>query len=192
MAIANPCRALLNDQSACIFCSAPEITAVSKPNKKPLNATVSDQSSNFLSSWCYVEALQTEFCSQIYPFAVANSTGSTYAFWDNGIEAELNKMPILVFGDEGGLHLVAKNILALVEQLTFDREIIVYEKEVYFPDDKDDDDYFESLYADESKAFVKQQFTIEPTNDPNKLIEKAQNSLKKSFDDWYAKYEIID
>ena len=149
-----------------------------------------EKSSDFLSSWCDIEALQTEFCSQIYPFAVANSTGSTYAFWDNGIETELNKMPILIFGDEGGLHPVAKNILALLEQLTFDREIIVYEEEVYFSDDNDDEDYTESLYADEFMAFVKKQFAIEPTEDLNKLIENAQNSLKKSFDEWYAKYQI--
>jgi hypothetical protein len=151
-----------------------------------------EETSDFLSSWCDIEALQTEFCKQIYPFAVANSTGSTYAFWDNGIETNLNKMPILIFGDEGGLHLVAKNILTLLEQLTFDTEIIVYEEEIYFSDDKDDEDYMESLYADEFKVFVKQQFAIEPINDPNKLIEDAQNELQKSFDEWYAKYQSKD
>lgn len=151
-----------------------------------------EESSDFLSSWCDIEALQAEFCSHIYPFAVANSTGSTYTFWDNGIETELNKMPILVFGDEGGLHLVAKNILVLLEQLTFDTEIYVYQDEVYFLTDKDDDDYTESLYADEFKAFVKKHFNIDPTNDANKLIDDTQNSLKISFNDWYDKYQIKD
>src|SRR5579863_8591911 len=41
--MAMPCRPGLSPQSVCIVFSAPEITTVSKPNRKPASAEVSDQ-----------------------------------------------------------------------------------------------------------------------------------------------------
>ncbi len=41
--MAMPCMPALKPQSAWIFCSAPEMTTVSKPNKKPASAEVIDQ-----------------------------------------------------------------------------------------------------------------------------------------------------
>jgi hypothetical protein len=38
-----PCHPALNCQSAWIFCSAPEMTTVSKPNRNPASAEVIDQ-----------------------------------------------------------------------------------------------------------------------------------------------------
>ena len=42
--MASPCIASLIDQTRCTACSAPEMTAVSKPNRKPASAAVMDHS----------------------------------------------------------------------------------------------------------------------------------------------------
>ena len=43
----NPCHSESSSQIACIFCSAPEITTASKPNKNPASAEIIDQINNF-------------------------------------------------------------------------------------------------------------------------------------------------
>lgn len=59
----------------------------------------------------------------------------------------MNEMPIIVFGDEGGVHIVAQNIVQLLHLLTFDCEISVNWDEAYFYKDEeeheDNDDWAE-------------------------------------------------
>lgn len=79
------------------------------------------------------------FTKQLMPFAQANCSGSFYAVWDNGEGKELTEMPIVVFGDEGGVHIVANNIAELRYLLTFDVEISVGWDEAYFYKSETDD-----------------------------------------------------
>src|SRR5689334_1536967 len=46
-----------------------------------------------------------DFLNKLMPFAQANGTGSTYAIWNDGSNKALNQLPIVVFGDEGGVHV---------------------------------------------------------------------------------------
>src|SRR6218665_3794612 len=43
------------------------------------------------------------FLDRLLPFAQANGSGSFYTFWNDGTDKPLNQMPIIVFGDEGGV-----------------------------------------------------------------------------------------
>ena len=55
---------------------------------------------------------EEEFYNSFIEFAGANGSGSSYAYWL--IDKDLNNCPIVVFGDEGGVHIVAENILQLL------------------------------------------------------------------------------
>ncbi|MEO7976020.1 hypothetical protein [Flavobacterium sp.] len=65
-----------------------------------------------------------------------------YVLWDGGKNKSLSELPVLIFGDEGGYHVTAKNVTELIQLLTFDSEISVDHEEVYFH--KDEEDYQES------------------------------------------------
>ena len=133
-----------------------------------------------ISSWSEDPA----FLSRIFPFATATGSGSMYALWDNG--APSDSMPVLVFGDEGGVHIVAKNALELMQLLTYDVEISVDFDSAYFykPDDHDN----ESEFAEEYKEWLKTSFGVDPVTEPDDIINAAQEQYKESFDTWFSQY----
>jgi hypothetical protein len=63
-----------------------------------------------LKSWCKEDG----FLNRLLPFARANASGSFYALWIDDNNKPLNRLPVVVFGDEGGGHIVAENILQLM------------------------------------------------------------------------------
>ncbi|SEW34701.1 hypothetical protein SAMN05428988_4192 [Chitinophaga sp. YR573] len=135
-----------------------------------------------LSSW----STDKGFLKMLMPFAVANGSGSVYAFWDEGKGKSLKEMPVVVFGDEGGVHVVGKNILELMQLLTYDTEISVYHDEAYFY--KDEEEYQESEYAEAYKNWLKETFNINPVDKPGEIIKSAQDEFKALFDVWFAQY----
>lgn len=137
-----------------------------------------------LSTWCDKE----DFLNNIIEFATANGTGSSYAFWK--INDDLNLCPIVVFGDEGGYHVVAENILGLMQLLTYDTEISVDHDTIYFY--KDEDGYEESENAELYRNWLKENFNLETTDNPELIIEKAQEKYKVQFDKWMQQYYTED
>lgn len=133
-----------------------------------------------LSTWCDKE----DFLKNIIEFATANGTGSSYAFWK--INDDLNLCPIVVFGDEGGYHVVAENILGLMQLLTYDTEISVDHDTVSFY--KDEDDYEESENAETYRNWLKENFNLDPIENPEPIIDKAQEKYKAQFDKWMQQY----
>ena len=73
-----------------------------------------------------------EFTAKLVPFAQANGSGSFYALWRLDDRADLAALPVVVFGDEGGLHVVARNLRELFQLLGFDSEISVDWDSAYF------------------------------------------------------------
>jgi uncharacterized protein YwqG len=142
-----------------------------------------------LESWSDDE----EFLNQLMPFAQANGSGSFYALWDEDKGKELNEMPIIVFGDEGGAHVVAENILELMHLLSYDTEISVDREEAYFY--KDEDDYEESEYAEAYKDWLKEHFMLDPIEDPDSIIKQAKEKYDGPFYKWINEFladEIYD
>ncbi|MBN9297559.1 MAG: SMI1/KNR4 family protein [Filimonas sp.] len=124
------------------------------------------------------------FLNRLNPFAQANGTGSFYTIWNDGTGKPVDQMPIAVFGDEGGIHIVARNILELLQMLTYDAEIYVDFDSAYFY--KDEDDYEESPDHKAYLDWLKENYNLGPVEDPDRLIEAAQQQYKQSFDAWLS------
>ncbi|MCL9805569.1 hypothetical protein NAT51_08545 [Flavobacterium amniphilum] len=142
----------------------------------------------YIDSWYGLETWSNEeaFLDKLYPIAQANGSGSFYTIWDDGSGKELDQMPIAVFGDEGGVHIVAENLLQLLHLLTFDTEISVDFDEVYFY--KDEEDYEESEDLNEFLEWLKTDYNLEQINNPDAIIESAQLKYKDAFANWSKQY----
>ena len=139
-----------------------------------------------LSAWSDDEA----FLARLFPVAQANGTGSTYVVWDDGSGRPLGQMPVVVFGDEGGVHVVAGNLLQLLRLLTYDAEISVDHDDAYFF--KDEDDHDESEDQGSYREWLMEEFSVKPVKKPGTIIRKAQSAYQSSFDRWMAQYHADD
>ncbi|KGE13448.1 hypothetical protein [Sphingobacterium deserti] len=135
-----------------------------------------------LKSWSEDPA----FLAQLYSFAQANGSGSFYAIWNDGTAKPMSEMPIVVFGDEGGVHIVAENFVQLLHLLTFDTEIHVDFDGVYFY--KDEEDYEESEDLEEFLDWVKENYGLDQIEEPDELMEAAQSKYQAVFEDWFGQY----
>ncbi len=127
-----------------------------------------------------------DFLERLMPFAQANGTGSTYGIWNNETSKPLNELPIVVFGDEGGVHIVAENIFQLMQMLTYDTEIMVdFDNACFY---KDEEEFEESEDNSTYKNWLKENFDLEPTSEPNEIIDNAQRIYKVPFDKWFGHY----
>lgn len=134
-----------------------------------------------LASWSEDPA----FLGGLLPFAQANGSGSFYALWAAGGGAP-SEMPVVVFGDEGGVHVVAENVRALLQLLTFDVEPMIDHDEATFY--KDEDDYEESDARPDYVAWLKKELDLEPIDAAKPLVARAQAKHKAAFDKWMSKY----
>jgi hypothetical protein len=135
-----------------------------------------------IESWSQDE----EFLDKLLPFAQANGSGSIYAFWKDESSEDPSEYPIVVFGDEGGVHVVAENLLSLMRLLTFDSEISVYHDEAYFY--KDEEEYEASEGHRAYVSWLKENFNLDPVTETKELIQQAQNKYKSAFDSWLKHY----
>ena len=122
-----------------------------------------------LDNWCESK----EFMNAFLEFATANGSGSSYAYWL--IDDNLENCPIVVFGDEGGLHAIANSTPEFMQLLTLNVEISVDWDSAYFY--KDDEYYNESDYKEEFAAFVQEIFNL-PTLETNEETETIINKAK--------------
>ncbi len=139
-----------------------------------------------LKSWS--EA--SEFLDKLLPFAQANGSGSFYAIWNNDSSQSIDNMPVVVFGDEGGTHVVAENILQLLQLIAYDTEISVEWNNAFFY--KDEDDYEASEDLQKYIEWLKINFNTAPLQDPNATIQAAQDKYKASFDQWFKQYYNVE
>ena len=139
-----------------------------------------------LKSWSADES----FLEKLLPFAQANSSGSFYTIWNDGIEKPLSEMPIVVFGDEGGVHVVAESILQLLHLITYDTEISVDFEEVYFYKDKDNYKESEDLVA--YLEWLKDNYNLTQITDPEALVNAAQGKYKFRFENWFGLFVKIE
>jgi hypothetical protein len=135
-----------------------------------------------LKSWSEDET----FLNRLYPFAQANGSGSFYCIWDDGSGRKLREMPIIVFGDEGGIHVIAENCEELLKILSFDVEVSVDHDSAYYY--KSDEYYSESDDRTAFLAYIKADYNIEPITDAQPIIDKAQALHKEKFDAWCKNY----
>jgi len=128
----------------------------------------------------------TEFLNSIYEFANADGTGSSYGFWLKDGNSNLDLAPIVVFGSEGGFHIVAKNIDGLLQILTFDTEPMIDWDKVYYY--KDPDSFEPSRKSKEYRNWLKNEFSIDPIESADAIVEDAQREHKDSFNAWVNRF----
>lgn len=131
-----------------------------------------------------------DFYNSFIEFARANGSGSSYAFWL--IDEDLEKCPIVVFGDEGGIFVVAENLIQLIHLLTFDTEISIY-KNAYFYRDEDDEDYEESDTHFEFVDWVEKEFglsKIENIQQADAITKNASSIYQIKLDAFLTTFGI--
>lgn len=187
-----------------------EFTALFKGYKIPkelkslLEFQVSENIPSYYSNAIYLMTEETSlienystdeaFLKAFIPFAEANSSGSIYAFWIQNSEEDLAKAPIVVFGDEGGIFVVAQNIQELLQIAAYDVEAVVYEDEFYFQDKEaleEDGEFtaadFNMEYLDwlRSDAKLKPILTID---DVDALVDEAQANYQENLEQYVKRF----
>lgn len=146
--------------------------------------------SDYIDWWSRDQPFHDQsFLCRFYPVATANGTGSFYAIWDDGSGCPLGQMPIAIFGDEGGLHVVAENLLQLLRLLTCDVEPDVCDDRVGFLKDEDDEYYEESEDRGKYQAWLREEFSAEPVGDPNEILVAAQAKHESAFGRFVRQYD---
>jgi hypothetical protein len=130
-----------------------------------------------------------QFKSTFLEFAVANGSGSSYAFWL--CNKELSACAIVVFGDEGGIHVVAQSISEWLLLLTFDCEISVSHDSAYFYREEDDIDYEPSDSHIAFTNFVRDNINKQPLTSMTEcdaIVEAAREQYQAVLETLVAKY----
>jgi hypothetical protein len=133
-----------------------------------------------LRSW----SKNPDFLDHLFPFAQATGGGSFYALWANDPSKRVSEMPVVVFGDEGGIHVVAKNLRELLRLLTFDVEPMIDMKKVTYYRGEDHEG---SESAEAYRDWLKTEFGLEPTDDADALVAGAQAEHQSAFQAWMKK-----
>jgi hypothetical protein len=140
-----------------------------------------------LSSW----SSDPDFLNSFIAFANANGSGSFYAYWV--IDDNLDNCPIVVFGDEGGIHIVAENTKQLIHLLSFGPEIFVSDESAYFF--KNDEDNEEGEEAEAYQEWMERNFNLEPIEtdgEADEIIMTAQTKYQKRLNEFIGKYYDLE
>ncbi|MEU5154704.1 hypothetical protein [Glycomyces sp. NPDC021274] len=121
---------------------------------------------------------EPEFLSRFIPFACANGSGSSYAFWRCDDRADLAGLPIAFIGDEGDLYIVARNLLELFQLLAIDDEALQPE----FVEEH-------SEAHEEYLAWLEETFGLRPPEDIDALRTAAKEDDDR-FQSWLAQMGI--
>ncbi|MEV0298959.1 hypothetical protein [Nocardia sp. NPDC050710] len=122
-----------------------------------------------------------EFTDRLIPFAQANGSGSFYALWRFDDRTDPATLPVVVFGDEGGQHVVARHVRELFQLLGFDSEINVDWDDAYFY--REEDEPYSDGH-DEYVAWLDENFGLTVAEDPAAVLAAAQAELGQRFTSW--------
>lgn len=121
------------------------------------------------------------FLNKLIVFAQANTSGSKYALWINNENNSNSQLPVVIFGDEGGYHVVAGNIKELIQILLYDTEPMVDWDNVCYLKDKDHESSSQhKFFAD----WAKDKFNISVPEDITSIVKNAQKNYGDSFNNW--------
>lgn len=138
-----------------------------------------------ISSW----SSDPTFLNSFTLFARANGTGSMYAFWN--IDPDLEKCPIVVFGDEGGVYLVCETLTEFIHLLSFDNEISVSWEDAYF---YHNEEYYEETYSHpEFLEWIKEEYSLDKITEEGveTIIEGVRQKYGNAFNEFLLKYGVV-
>ncbi|GAA4825279.1 hypothetical protein [Algivirga pacifica] len=143
-----------------------------------------DENDTMLKSY----STDKSFLDSFIIFAQADGTGSLYAYWLSSKELTQNT-PIVIFGSEGGVYVVAENFNDLLKILTLDSEPMVDHDEVSYY--KDTADYNPSKNRPEYLNWLKKEFKIDPIENTDEIVLIAQEKYQKALKTWVNKFTEI-
>jgi predicted DNA-binding WGR domain protein len=134
---------------------------------------------------CQSWSKNKSFLQALSLIGVANGTGSEYYFWNIGKAKSLSDVPVVIFGDEGGVHVVAENLRGLLQLLSYDCDPSVGFEGVSFYRTKDEDP---SAEIKPFRKWLKDNFKIDTVKNPKPIVEKARAKYQAGFDKWMGNY----
>jgi hypothetical protein len=121
------------------------------------------------------------FLDALFIFAQASHSGSVYALWRKETNSDLNTVPIILFGDEGGVEVIAENIAGLLQLLTVDAEPFFSRDGIYM--ERQDNDPVSPASAP-YKVWFKNNFNLDTITDVKPMIAAAQAKHQAAFKQW--------
>lgn len=131
------------------------------------------------------KAKEKGFLEALSPIAAATGTGSVYAIWNDGRSKKVEDMPVVVFGDEGGVHVVAENLKDLLAIVAADVEPMI---------DWDEVSYFKTPDHEPSpeigayRKWLADNLGVKPAAKPDAVVKKAQARLGAAFTKWMQSF----
>ncbi len=126
-----------------------------------------------------------QFLNSLFEFATADGSGSGYLFWFKDGDTDLNNAPIVAFGSEGGLHIVAGNFNQLLQILSFDCEPMI---------DLDGVSYYKLIEDHPSDNihryhhWLVNECGLAVIDNADDIVKRAQARYKTEFDAWVGQY----
>ena len=125
-----------------------------------------------------------DFLEAFSIFAQVTGGGSEGCIWHTK-QSDPSTAPVVVFGDEGGYHVIAQNILEFMQLLTLDVEPSIDWDGVSM--EREDDDSVRST-SKTYKSWLKINFDLAAIKDAEPIIAAAQAKHQKTFEKWMSKY----
>ncbi len=141
---------------------------------------------------------EIEYRKHIKKFAHVDGTGGFVAFWIRDENRDLENAPIINYGSEGSIRIVAKNINEFLRILSFDVELM--DGSSY----KMKSDYEESPYKSEYIAWLRDELSLEPVKDLSEqerygesedvlqIRSEAEKMYKEEFIQWHSQFSDIE
>lgn len=170
---------------------------------------IADEDEDFFDSWLsdMPDEKMKEYCDSMKIFANADGTGGHYAFWLTNGNTNYNKAPIISYGSEGDISIVAENIKDLIKMLSFGAEGMDGSFYHYIDDDNIDEEYdfYEEFLSytpnhEKFREWMKTTLQIEPvsilglkdgeseSDEIEKMQKKAKRKLEKAFNTWQYQF----
>ncbi|MDT0492717.1 hypothetical protein RM717_19625 [Streptomyces griseus] len=126
---------------------------------------------------------------QVRPFAQANGSGSTYAIWLRDDRADLATLPALLLGDEGGVHVVARDLPELLRVVAAGwSPMCAWDSLDYYDEREEEEEEGEEWDpCPENPAFrvwLREHLGLEAAEDPNEIVRAAGAELWEPFAAW--------
>ncbi|MGC7101633.1 hypothetical protein ACPZ19_43755 [Amycolatopsis lurida] len=123
---------------------------------------------------------EPELMRRLIRFASANMSGSLYALWRVDDRADLATLPVVLLGDEGGLHLVAADLREFFRLLGALDEVLGCDEEDVFVVGDEEPMPARGAYL----AWLDREFGLAAPEDPFDVIEEAQAKVGQRFATW--------
>lgn len=130
-----------------------------------------------------------QLSDRIRPFAQATGSGSTYAIWLRDERDDLATLPVLFLGDEGGVHVVARDLSELLRILASGWTPMGDWAGVDYADESEaadgDEEAYDPCPANPAfRAWLRDRFGLEAAEDPGEVARSADKELWEPFAAW--------